>query len=242
MTKLTLVTRKLGSVVLLLALTLTYSNLVKAQEENETSQMSLAFDVFPFGSRGLSFEAEHELKVTKSSTLVFALRGSWVNSEVLAFSYHSSPYDPYVYIDQFLKLAGGSEIVEEFLFTAGAGIKLHLNDALEDGFYFKPVLTIGYAHLKVDHKAPKIVVTNNGVIVPDFIVPLNDKDFLAEEQSFALVPEAMVGYHLEFRNNWFVAIEGGVKYRFFTNGRFVEIAPRLTGYEPSLGFYSGYHW
>ena len=212
---------------------------------SEPRHMAILIDPFIPGARGLTAKGEFEAVVMDNLSIIVPFRGIWIDSENLPFLYKSgyAHLDPYNYVDDFLELFNAKDIIKEKELTLGIGIKLYPNSKpLENGFYIKPIFTIGYAWLNYEHKAVQIKIEPESRIFPNLRVPINDKDISKIIKSMVVVPEILVGYNMTFASRLLLSLEIGAKYRLFHKQEFVKHVPRLTGFEPSLSFMLGYTW
>ncbi len=202
-------------------------------------QMAFSLDPFIVGARGLSTKGEFEVVILDNLSLVVPFRGIWIDSENLPYLFKSgyAHVDPHNYIDKFLEYLNSRDIIKEKEFTVGVGVKLYPNfKALQNGFYIKPVFTMGYALLDFKH-VPIAVKSWAG-----WVVDFQDKAFNTKVQSAVFVPEILVGYNVAFASHLIISLEIGAKYRLFYKQEFVKHVPRLTGLEPSLSLMLGYTW
>jgi len=222
-------------------------NLPQKSIFNQSHEKSIALDPFPIGARGLALRAEFEMAFTSNLSFIFPIKAAWIDSERFSFIYQSGygHIDPYNHINNVSELLGAKNITQEVEISLGFGIKFYPNgEPFKKGFFIKPSFTIGYAKLNFSHKSiNKIIPTNGSWPAPtEIILPIEDKDFKVNNQSLVFVPEIAVGYQMLFTNCFLVSLEGGAKYRLFTDKEIAQYTPELAGFEPTLSLMVGYLW
>ncbi len=212
---------------------------------SETHNMAISIDPFIPGARGITAKGEFEVTVMDNLSIIVPFRGIWIDSEKFPLLFKSgyAHLDPYHHVDDILEFFDAKDIIKEKELTLGIGIKLYPNSKpLKNGFYIKPIFTVGYAWLDYEHKGVQIQIKHDSSLFPNIWLPINDKDISKIIQSFVFVPEILVGYNITFASHFMFSLEIGAKYRLFHKQEFVEHVPRLTGFEPSLSSMLGYTW
>jgi hypothetical protein len=202
-------------------------------------KMALSVDPFIPGARGLAAKGEFEIAIIDNLSLIVPFRGVWIDSEKFSFLFKSgyAHIDPYNYMDNILKLFESKDIIREKEFTTGIGFKLYPNSKpLQNGFYIKPVFTMGYAWLDFEH-VPIVPAS-----LTRYFFTFTDKVISEKIQSAVFIPEILIGYNITFASHLIISLEIGAKYRLFYKQEFATFVPRLTGLEPSLSLMLGYTW
>lgn len=228
---------------------------IKADEERSEQQAhnihknAFSVDILPVGARGLVLKTEYERIILSNVSLVTQLRGGWISSDKLPFIYSSgyAHFDPYNHVNNILSLFGASESVSETEILAGVGFKLYPQiKPFNNGFYIKPTFSMGYGKVWLTTTEPEnsiFFVTGNLFAGYKFWESTTDQlAFSKGVGSLIFIPEITVGYNVVFADRLMISLEGGAKYRLYSNIRIAKYLPALTGFEPSLSFMLGTLW